>query len=124
MDWPAIEDATYWDFSTDKYAKGVPAGDDNGLIIGEKMSPKNSSVDGKYVQGSTNPTVRNRVPGAGSYYAFTAPTDGTFYKSWFRWWKTSYICNNEVYNDKSKDLIFEGAYKLEAGKTYYVFSYF
>ena len=79
VDWPAIEDATYWDFSTDKYAKGVPAGDDNGLIIGEKMSPKNSSVDGKYVQGSTNPTVRNRVPSAGSYYAFTAPTDGTFY---------------------------------------------
>ena len=28
----------------------------------------------------------------------------------------------EVYNDKSKDLIFEGAYKLEAGKTYYVYS--
>lgn len=123
VDWPATEDATYWDFSTDKYAKGAPAGDDNGLIIGEKMSPKNSSVDGKYVQGSTNPTVRNRVPSAGSYYAFTAPTDGTFYvKVGLGGGKTSYICNNEVYNDKSKDLIFEGAYKLEAGKTYYVYS--
>ena len=50
VEWPATEDATYWDFSTDKYAEGAPAGDDNGLIIGEKMSPKNSSVDGKYVQ--------------------------------------------------------------------------
>lgn len=123
VNWPETEKATYWDFSSDKYAEGATPGDDNGLIIGEKMSPKNSSVDGKYVQGSTNPTVKNRVPSAGSYYAFTAPTDGTFYvKVGLGSGKTSYICNNKVYNDKSKDLIFEGAYKLEAGKTYYVYS--
>ena len=68
------------------------AGDDNGLIIGENMSPKNSSIDGKYVQGSTNPTVKNRVPTAGSYYAFTAPADGTFYvKVGLGGGKTSYI---------------------------------
>ena len=123
VDWPETEKATYWDFSSDKYAEGATAGDDNGLIIGENMSPKNSSIDGKYVQGSTNPTVKNRVPSTGSYYAFTAPTDGTFYvKVGLGSRKTSYICNNKVYNEKQKDLIFEGAYKLEAGKTYYIYS--
>ena len=83
----------------------------------------NKTIDGKYVQGSTKPTVKNRVPTEGSYYAFTAPADGTFYvKVGLGGGKTSYICNNKVYNEKQKDLIFEGAYKLEAGKTYYIYS--
>ncbi len=127
VDWPATEDATYWNFSDTKYADGLVAGDNDGLVVGEKMSIKSSTsysaAWGKYVQGSANPTVKNRVPSAGSYFAFTAPTDGTFYvQLGLGAGKTSYVCNSNVYNSGSTDSIYENAYKLEAGKTYYIYS--
>ncbi|MGN1318887.1 MAG: hypothetical protein ACI4VF_07695 [Lachnospirales bacterium] len=122
-------DAEKWDFKNGLDTNrlyGVNSDNSTGteyITAGEQMSV-HSSQAGIYVQGTTNPVIKNRIPQSGAYITFHAETEGNLYVvAGIGSGKTANICNNDdYYNTDSGDMLIKDIFHIYSGEDYYIYS--
>lgn len=110
-----LVEATTWDLTN-----GIDNDDKNNLYAGEKFT---YNEKGEYVQGASNPVIKNHKPKSGAYVAFKAPSNGKLLiEAGVGKGKTTYICNYTYKNTGIEDIKIDESFQVESDKTYYIYS--